>query len=172
MESPAQDTEIWHQGFPGEAVQLALSEQKLFLVWIHPETAPFSEGTAPETAEAENTSSWDSLWTNPTIKSILLQSAVCLNLTQSTANAGMFLQSVGSAANSTGLWIISSGQVVSSFQQPPTRHDLQTLLSSTLDSMKRAAQIQSQLAARRAALVAHKAQHGIPPKPKSNTSQL
>src|SRR5262245_9352438 len=99
MASPVKDTEIWHQGAPGEAVQLALAQQKLFVVWIHPETPPVPEETASETAKTDNTSSWDSLWTNPAIKSLLLHSAVCLNLTQSTANAGMFLQSVGSAAD-------------------------------------------------------------------------
>jgi len=163
---------IWYPGTPAEAIQLALSQSKLFLVWISP--SPNSEDDPPV---------WPPLWTDSAIKSTLLEHAVSIKLDQETVDASMFLQLVQSPSTTHGVWIVFAGQLLDSFTEPPTPEEMLNRINSTiskLQDLKAAASqhpppstssspqrstsdnIRTQLAARRAKLEAAKLQHGCP----------
>jgi hypothetical protein len=149
------DQEIWFDGAPAEAIQAAVSQQKIFLVWIHSDDSQNPESSETDDAE-ESSSDWSSLWTHPEIKPLLLAQSINLNLTQNSPNAEMFLQSISSPTNAVGVWLIFSGQVLASYHSAPT---VQVFLSFLTETVK-AIIIQRQLAARRAAMDVHKAAHG------------
>ena len=163
---------IWNTGTPAEAIQLALSQSKLFLVWISPSSNP--EDDPPL---------WTPLWTDSTIKSTLLEHAVSIKLHQGTVDASMFLQLVQSPSTAHGVWIVFAGQLLDSFTKPPIPAEMLQRINSTiskLQDLKAAASqhsppstssdpqtstsdnIRAQLAARRAKLEAAKLQHGCP----------
>lgn len=161
--------------FPAEAIQLALSQQKLFLVWISPST---SDPT------------WDSIWTSTAIQSVLAEHAVSITLAQGTAEAAMFLQLLASPPTATGVWIVFSGQLLDSFTEPPSPEDMLQRINTTISKsqdLKNAPpppsqpatststsqqpsqpvatvspEVAAQLAARRAKLEAAKLQYGTP----------
>lgn len=164
-----EEVPIWSTGTPAEAIQLALSQSKLFLVWIS------------SNSDDDPTPSWTSLWTDSTIKSTLLEHAVSIKLDQGTTDASMFLQLVQSPSTAEGVWIVFAGQLLDSFTEPPTpeemlqrinstiskSYDLQTAPSqptppsTSLDPQTLPSDnIRTQLAARRARLEAAKLQHG------------
>jgi len=167
---------IWNTSTPAEAIQLALSQQKLFLVWISPSTSD---------------PAWDAIWTSPAIQSILAEHAVAITLAQGTPEAGMFLQLLASPPTATGVWIVFSGQLLDSFTEPPSSaEDMLQRINTTISksqALKSAAfpppyqppaststsqqppqsptstvspEVAAQLAARRAKLEAAKLQYG------------
>jgi hypothetical protein len=167
---------LWYSGPPTKAIQLALSQRKLFLVWISP-----SNDTA--------TTSWTKLWTDSAIKSTLSEHAVSLRLEQGTADAEMFLQLVSSSTEAEGVWIVFAGQLLDSVTSPPSQEEMLQRLQSTITKSQTLALSQSvshplpdpssdagsdnyeaQLAARRAKLEAAKRQHGPIPSPFTQTN--
>lgn len=108
---------LWNTSSPAEAIQLALSQQKLFLVWISPST---SDPT------------WDSIWMSTAIQSVLAEHAVSITLTQGTAEAAMFLQLLASPPTATGVWIVFSGQLLDSFTEPPSPEDMLQRIDTTI----------------------------------------
>jgi hypothetical protein len=166
-----EEVSIWNTGTPAEAIQLALSQSKLFLVWISPSS----------NSDDNPISSWTSLWTDSTIKSTLLEHAVSIKIDQGTTNASMFLQLVQSPSTAQGVWIVFAGQLLDSFTEPVPPEDMLQRINSAISKshdLKTASlqphppstssdpqtstpyNIQLQLAARRAKLEAAKAQHG------------
>jgi hypothetical protein len=172
---------IWHAGTSAEAIQLALSQGKLFLVWI-------CESPSADEEPSSATSSWNTVWEDKEVNSTLSEHAVSLKLEQGTTDAAMFLQLVGSAAQSNGAWIAFAGQLLDSFSEPPTPEEMHQRLQSTIsktEQLKLAAlqppqpqpstssapsnpvanpqndKVKAQLAARRAKLEAAKLQHGF-----------
>jgi hypothetical protein len=166
---------LWNTSSPAEAIQLALSQQKLFLVWISPST---SDPT------------WDSIWTSTAIQSALAEHAVSITLAQGTTEAAMFLQLLASPPTATGVWIVFSGQLLDSFTEPPSPEDMLQRINTTISKsqdLKNAPpppsqpatststsqqpsqpvatvspEVAAQLAARRAKLEAAKLQYGTP----------
>jgi hypothetical protein len=175
---PSTSLSIWNTSSPAEAIQLALSQQKLFLVWISPSTSE---------------PAWDSIWTDSAIQSVLAEHAVSITLAQGTPESAMFLQLLSSPSTTTGVWIVFSGQLLNSFTEPPSPEDMLQLIYTTISkaqdlklqkpppyqppssssthqtpSQSSSAvplEIQAQLAARRAKLEAAKLQYGSPPTP-------
>jgi hypothetical protein len=172
---------IWHTGTPAEAIQLALSQGKLFLVWIC--ESPSTDEEQPNST----TSSWNTIWEDKEVKSTLSEHAVSLKLEQGTTDGAMFLQLVGYAPQSSGVWIVFAGQLLDSFSEAPTPEEMHQRLHSTIskiEQLKQAAlqppqpqpstssapsnpsanpqndKVKAQLAARRAKLEAAKLQHG------------
>lgn len=164
-----EEVSIWNPGTPAEAIQLALSQSKLFLVWI----------STPSNSDDDPTLLWTSLWTDSTIKSTLLEHAVSIKLDQGTTDASMFLQLVQSPSASQGVWIVFAGQLLDFFTEPPTPEEMLQRIHSTISKSQdiKAAQppppstssdpqsstsdtVRAQLAARRARLEAAKLQHG------------
>ena len=136
-------TPIWHPGPPAQAIQAAVTQGKLFLVWI--EESQNSEQPSQETSPSEETEenpSWESVWANEEIRSILLQNAVSLKLGQGTTDAAMFLQLVGSPPSAEGVWIVFAGQLLDVVQSPPSNSEemLQRIQStiSKSEELKRA----------------------------------
>jgi hypothetical protein len=175
-----QGSTIWHSGTPAEAIQLALSQGKLFLVWI-------CESPSADEEQSNSTTSWNTIWEDKEVKSTLSEHAVSLKLEQGTTDAAMFLQLVGSAPESSAAWIVFAGQLLDSFSEPPTPEEMYQRLHSTIskiEQLKQAAlqppqpqpstssapsipaantqndKVKAQLAARRAKLEAAKLQHG------------
>src|SRR5271154_4278609 len=107
---------IWNTSSPAEAIQLALAQQKLFLVWISP--------TTPDPA-------WDSIWEDSAIQSVLAEHAVSITLAQETTEAAMFLQLLSSPPTATGVWIVFSGQLLDSFIDPPSPEDMLQRINTT-----------------------------------------
>src|SRR5271170_7229237 len=103
----AQEPSIWNTGTVSEAIQLSLTQQKLFLVWI-----------SPSSTSSTLDDSWSQVWTNSQIKSTLLEHAVSIKLEQGTTDAAMFLQFVAMDGNAVGIWIIFAGQLGDSLSQP------------------------------------------------------
>jgi hypothetical protein len=177
-----QASSIWHVGTPGEAIQVALAQGKLFLVWIS-EAPPANEDQPTST-----NSSWNAVWEDAEVKSTLGEHAVSLKLEKGTTDAAMFLQLVGSPPHSSGAWIVFAGQLLDSFSEPPMPNEMHQRLQSTIsktEQLKQAAlqppqpqqsasssttsnttetspddKVKAQLAARRAKLEAAKLQHG------------
>lgn len=172
-ESRAKDEEpsIWHSGPPAEAIQLSLSQGKLFLVWI------FSDEDL-----------WAPIWTDSDIKSLLTENAVCLMLEKESNDSAMFLQLIDSNPSAEGVWIVFEGQLLESFTEIPNVESAfqrmqsavsqsetlrrqqsvstsaSTLPQSVVPSQSqddRSEKIKAQLAARRARLETAKLQHGI-----------
>jgi hypothetical protein len=172
---------IWNTSSPAEAIQLALSQQKLFLVWISPATSD---------------PAWDSIWTDPAIQSLLAEKAVSITLAQETTEAAMFLQLLSSPPTATGVWIVFSGQLLDSFSEPPSPEDMLQRINNTFSkspnlqgpqatpsqlppststqppSQAVPPEVQAQLAARRARLDAAKLQYGTPSPLQSIEQQL
>ena len=137
---------IWHPGPPSEAIQLAISQQKLFLVWI--------QKTESEESSDPNAASWDSLWTDDKIKPLLEEYMVSLKLEKTTSDAEMFLQSINHPTDSVGVWVIFAGRLLLSFTEPPSIDDMQTQLQSTVSQIETfkqqfQAQVQEQTQAQR-----------------------
>jgi hypothetical protein len=173
--STSTSSSIWNTSSPAEAIQLALSQQKLFLVWISPTTSD---------------PAWDSIWTDSAIQSILAEHAVSITLAQETTEAAMFLQLLSSPPTATGVWIVFSGQLLDSFIEPPSPEDMIQRINTTLSkspNLQRPQappsqlppststpqppsqppstvppEVQAQLGARRARLEAAKLQYGAP----------
>ena len=165
---------IWNTSPPAEAVQLALLQQKLFLVWISP---------------APSNPAWEVIWTNASIQSLLAEHTVSITLSQGSTEAAMFLQLLSSAPTETGVWIVFAGHLLDSFAEPPTSpEDMLQRINSTISksedlklrnystnnpppthsvepatSSPLPPEVQAQLAARRAKLEAAKLQYGTPP---------
>lgn len=183
VDSSETETSIWHPGPPAQAIQTAVTQGKLFLVWI--EASRNSEQPSHDTP-SEETSSWDSLWTNQEIRSILLQNAVSLKLGQGTTDAAMFLQLVGAPSTAEGAWIVFAGQLLDTIPSPPSNSEemlqrIQSTLSKS-EELKRAPALaaltssqpvaapqpqvsesmQAQLASRRERLEAGKRKYGKP----------
>src|SRR5271154_4135142 len=114
--SSSSSSSIWNTSSPAEAIQLALSQQKLFLVWISPTTSD---------------PAWDSIWTDSAIQSILAERAVSITLAQETPEAAMFLQLLSSPPTATGVWIVFSGQLLDSFIEPPSPEDMLQRINTT-----------------------------------------
>src|SRR5271154_3765969 len=83
MTTDEQDS-IWNPGTPTEAIQLALSQAKLFLVWILNSEDPTPSSSA----------SWTQVWTDTAINTFLSQHAISIKLNKGTNDATMFLQLV------------------------------------------------------------------------------
>src|SRR5271155_2273654 len=175
--APSTSSSIWNTSSPAEAIQLALSRQKLFLVWISPSTSD---------------PAWDSIWTDSAIQSTLAEHAVSITLAQGTTEAAMFLQLLSSPPTATGVWIVFLGQLLDSFTEPPSLEDMLQRINTTFSkspnlprpqappsqfppstSTQQPSQapsavppeVQAQLAARRERLEAAKLQYGTPPLP-------
>lgn len=165
------ETSIWYSGSSAEAIQLALSQHKLFLVWI-----------SQSSDSATTSESWTKLWADSAINSALFEHAVSLKLEQGTTDAAMFLQLVSSStAANEGVWIVFSGQLLDSFTSPPSQEEMLQRLQSTITKAQALAvslqptspqsagppsetasnSFEVQLAARRANLDAAKRQHGL-----------
>ena len=157
-----EDPPFWNEGTPAEAIQLALTQEKLFLVWI---SSPESEDSA-----------WAAIWTDAAIKSLLVEHAISLKLDQGTTDAAMFLQVVSMAPTSIGVWLVFAGELLDSFIEPPSPQDFlqrtQSAVSKSSDLKSSSSQpasspgpsqsdnIKAQLATRRAKLEAAKIAHG------------
>jgi hypothetical protein len=179
MNVDEREESIWHTGTPAEAINLALSQGRLFLVWI-------SQSTSEDAVASE----WKTLWSDSTIKSSLSEHCVSITLAQDSTEAAMFLQLIGSPPSSTGVWIVFGGQLLTTFNHPLSPEEMQqklhtaitkteqlknaptqsTLPSSSTSSIPilsdpetqaRNEKIKAQLAARRAKLEAAKQKHGI-----------
>jgi hypothetical protein len=167
---------IWKTGIPAEAIQLALSQGKLFLVWILNSEDPTSSSSV----------SWTQVWTDETIKTFLSQHAVSIKLNQGTDDATMFLQLVQAPSTAQGVWIVFVGQLLDSFTDPPTPEEMLQRIHSALSKSQasiassiqpqqapsspstsqetpQSDTINAQLAARRAKLETAKLQHGLFP---------
>lgn len=160
---------LWNTGTPTEAIQLALSQGKLFLVWISPSNSE------------DPTSSWTQVWTDTAIKTFLSQHAVSIKLDPGTTDAAMFLQLVQSPPTTQGVWIVFAGQLLDSFTDPPTPEEMLQRIDVSLSKSQNATasssqppqsasssqapsqsdKVKEQLAARRAKLEAAKLQHGL-----------
>ena len=125
---------IWHPGPPADAIQLAVSQQKLFLVWIRKSESDEEESNGD--SENSDTSSWNSIWTDESIKSLLHQHAVSLTLEQSTTDATMFLELIGQPADATGVWIVFTGRVLIQFATAPSPQDMHQSLQSTITQIE------------------------------------
>ena len=152
---------LWHHGPSSEAIQYAVSHQKLFLVFIS------SPGT---------TSEWERAWANGDISTLLLEHAVCLKLEQGTNDAAMFLQLVGTDAKAEGVWIVFAGQLLDKFDSPIALEEMLLRIQDAVDKAGTLAQagplpqpqatdsrsenIKAQLAERRARLEAAKRHNG------------
>ena len=122
---------LWHKGTPAEAISHAISHQKLFLVNIQPP----SESSVPSASTVPpSSSSWDTVWTNEEVKAKLLEHAVCLNMTQGSTDATMFLQLIGFPAEATGVWIVFAGRLLDTFtsSDPPTTEEMLQRIQSTI----------------------------------------
>lgn len=125
---------IWHPGPPADAIQLAVSQQKLFLVWICKSESDEAESNGD--SENSDTSSWNSLWTDESIKSLLHQHAISLTLEQSTTDATMFLKLISQPTDATGAWIVFTGRVLVQFPTPPSPQDMHQSLQSTITQIE------------------------------------
>jgi len=143
----ASSSSIWHTGTPAEAISSAITQQKLFLVWISPcEPSAPSEPSEPSEPSADPQTvpaSWDTLWSNAEVKAKVLEHAVCLRMTQGTTDAAMFLQLVGFPAQATGLWIVFAGRLLDSVEssEPP---EVQELLRRIQAAIGKAEEIKAQ----------------------------
>src|SRR5579862_7842691 len=135
---------VWHPGPPAEAIQLAISQQKIFLVWI--QKTKSSESS--ESSGSSETSAWSSLWSDEAVQSLLREHMVSLTLEQSTSDAAMFLQLMTQSVDAVGVWIIFAGKLLLSFTDPPSVEDLRTTLQTTItqvEAFKQFAQAQAQI---------------------------
>lgn len=126
---------IWHTGTPAEAISSAITQQKLFLVWIQ-QTSEDPSNPTP--------SSWEAIWTNEEIRVKLLENAVSLKMDQGSTDATMFLQLVGFPADATGVWIVFAGRLLDSFvisEPTPTVEEMLRRIQSTIS---KAEEIKSQ----------------------------
>jgi hypothetical protein len=119
---------LWHPGPPAEAIQLSVSQQKLFLVWIR------SKSTVSKDTSEEP--SWDSVWTDDKIKALLEEHVISLQLEQSTSDAAMFLQLINQPADAEGVWIVFAGRVLLSFTESPSVEAMQTQLETTVSQIE------------------------------------
>jgi hypothetical protein len=116
----------WHPGPPAVAISLALSEGKFFLVWIR-ETTTSSDTADPPSSDLP-LPTWQQIWSDEKIASILSADAICITLNQGTTDATMFLETLGSPT-STGVWIIFAGQLLDTFHTPPSVEEMRERIS-------------------------------------------
>jgi hypothetical protein len=112
---------LWTTASPAEAIQLALSQSKLFLVWIPP-------------SSEEVSSAWDPVWADTAVHSFLSQYAVAITLAQDSVDAAMFLQLVRSEPSAVGVWIVFAGRMLDSFAGPPSPQEMLLRIQNALSS--------------------------------------
>jgi len=117
-ESPS----IWTTASTVEAIQLALSQSKLFLVWIWP------------SSEASSSPSWEQVWTDPAVISFLSQHAVAIKVEQGCTDAVMFLQLVQAAPSVSGAWVVFAGRILGSFVEPPSPQEMLLQIQNALSA--------------------------------------
>jgi hypothetical protein len=117
----AEPPSLWTTVSPAEAIQLALAQSKLFLVWIPP--------SAEESAVA-----WAPVWADMAVHSFLSQFAVAITLAQDSADAAMFLQLVRSVPSAVGVWIVFAGRMLDSFAEPPSPQEMLLRIQNALSS--------------------------------------
>ena len=117
----AEAPSLWTTASPAEAIQLALSQSKLFLVWIPP-------------SSEDSSAAWDSVWADTAVLAFLSQYGVAITLSQGSADAAMFLQLVRSAPSAVGVWIVFAGRMLDSFAEPPSPQEMLQRIQAALSS--------------------------------------
>jgi hypothetical protein len=121
MAEATEPRSLWTTASPAEAIQLALSQSKLFLVWIPP-------------AAEESSLAWDAVWADTAVDSFLSQYAVAITLAPDSVDATMFLQLVRSEPSAVGVWIVFAGRMLDSFAEPPSPQEMLLRIQSALSS--------------------------------------